>query len=83
MPELLKNTYTLIAAIVAVCTLGSFGGVSLYIINTGFANQTDLIKRVAFLESVSLSRAERDKYHTNEINRLKDNIYYLNGKTDK
>lgn len=71
MPDLLKNTYTLIACIVTVCTLGSFGGVSLYIIQEGFADQSKQQEEIALLKSVALSRAELIKYNSREIDRLR------------
>ena len=74
MPDILKNTYTLIAAIVTVCTLGSFGGVSLYIIQQGFADQKHLSLRVSELESITLSKSEQIKMIIIEQNRIRDRL---------
>lgn len=54
MSELLKNSYTLATAIVLVSSLGSFGGVSLYIIQRGFADQTEIIRRLDAIEDREL-----------------------------
>ena len=77
MNELVRNAYTLVAGVVTVCTLGSLGGVSLYIINEGFADQRDLRRRVDTLESVLPSRAEIDRYHERELKRLETEIKEL------
>lgn len=82
MTDLLRNSYTLIAGVVTVCTLGSMGGVSLYIINQGFADQRDVKRRVDTLESVLPSRAEIDRYHEKELKRLELEIKELEAKLD-
>lgn len=74
MTDLLRNTYTLIAGVVTVCTLGSFGGVSLYIIQQGFADQERHAEDIAFLKSVALSRGERIAYNKIEIDRLRQAV---------
>lgn len=63
MSEYLKNTYTLAAGIVMVCTLGSMGGVSLYIINRGFADQEKILKRLSVLEISDARQQEAAKNH--------------------
>lgn len=54
MSDVLKNIYTLATAIVLVCSLGSFGGVSLYIIQKGFADQKEITHRLDLIEDREL-----------------------------
>jgi 3-hydroxyisobutyrate dehydrogenase-like beta-hydroxyacid dehydrogenase len=66
LSELLRNTYTLATAIVLVCSLGSFGGVSLYIIQRGFADQREIMARLNQVEDrtlkseIQITRLEKD-----------------------
>ena len=80
MTDLLRNTYTLIAGVITVCTLGSFGGVSLYIIQQGFADQERHAADIAMLKSVALLREERDNHQSAEISQLRDDIKELRRK---
>lgn len=81
MSELLKNTYTLAAGIIMVCTIGSMGGVSLYIINQGFADQEKLMQRVSALEISDARREESARNHEKIHDKLEDSINRIHARS--